>query len=271
MKPSPLQLRDVSSTAAGDVSALEARDMSPEASRDTSPGAGGDTSSTAASDGRRRCGWCRCELRATARLEALYCRQACRQAGFRLRRRRVTDEVHGQPMRFCYADPPYPGKARLYRRERSYGGEVDHAALIERLEGEAFDGWALSTSEAALRDVLPLCPRGARVGVWCKPLPPDVRTRGIHRLWEAVIVVGGRQRPPGVSSWLLAKPARGGGTLIGRKPVAFCAWLFDLLGMQAGDSLEDWFPGTGIVSRAWADLSARTSRDGSRRRWSRGT
>ena len=42
---------------------------------------------------------------------------------------------------------------------------------------------------------------------------------------------------------------------MGRKPLAFCRWLFDLLGMKAGDSLIDLFPGTGIVSRAWAQRS----------------
>jgi predicted methyltransferase len=51
-------------------------------------------------------------------------------------------------------------------------------------------------------------------------------------------------------------PARGEGTLPGRKPIAFCAWLFDLLGMRPGDILIDLFPGTGIVTRAWAEVSS---------------
>jgi len=54
----------------------------------------------------------------------------------------------GRPLRLAYADPPYPGKAYLYRDHPDYGGEVDHAELIERLA--AYDGWALSTSAAAL-------------------------------------------------------------------------------------------------------------------------
>lgn len=53
----------------------------------------------------------------------------------------------GRPLRLAYADPPYPGNARLYRDHPDYGGEVDHAALIERLS--AYDGWALSTSAEA--------------------------------------------------------------------------------------------------------------------------
>ncbi len=57
-------------------------------------------------------------------------------------------------------------------------------------------------------------------------------------------------------------PARGGGDLIGRKPLAFCAWLFEALGMLPGDELVDLFPGTGIVGRAWAELSRSAERDG---------
>src|SRR5262249_9327369 len=50
------------------------------------------------------------------------------------------------------ADPPYPGKARLYRDHPHYRGEVDHAVLIGHLA--AYDGEALSTSAAALPQVL---------------------------------------------------------------------------------------------------------------------
>jgi hypothetical protein len=60
----------------------------------------------------------------------------------------------------------------------------------------------------------------------------------------------------GKRDWLRAMPARGEGTLPGRKPIAFCAWLFDLLGMRPGDTLVDMFPGTGMVGRAWTELSS---------------
>ena len=63
-------------------------------------------------------------------------------------------------MRFAYADPPYPGQARRhYKHHPDFDGEVDHGALIERLMDEFPDGWALSTSESALKDVLELVPR----------------------------------------------------------------------------------------------------------------
>lgn len=68
---------------------------------------------------------------------------------------------HGSPLRLAYADPPYPGNAWLYRGHRDYAGEVDHGELLARLVG--YDGWALSTSAAALPAVLALCPPGVRV------------------------------------------------------------------------------------------------------------
>lgn len=114
----------------------------------------------------------------------------------------------------------------------------------------------LGDTPEALRDVLPLCPPEARVGAWTKPNGADPRTRGPHNLWEPVIYMPARLRRPGVRNWLSAKPARGGGTLMGRKPLAFCAWLFQLLGASPTDQLDDLFPGTGIVSRAWGQFRA---------------
>src|SRR5512135_34608 len=70
----------------------------------------------------------------------------------------------GRPLRLAYADPPYPGKAWLYRDHPDYGGEVDHAALIAQLAG--YDGWALSTPAEALPAMLGLCPPGVRVAAW---------------------------------------------------------------------------------------------------------
>lgn len=173
-------------------------------------------------------------------------------------------ERHGRPMRMAYADPPYPGTARKYYvSEPTYAGEVDHHQLIGSLVRDFPDGWALSTSERALRDVLPLCPPGTRVCPWVKPnASAPGTTHGIHNAWEAVLVAGGRQRAPGIKNFLSAAPARRGGSLPGRKPPAFCGWLFALLGLQPGDELVDLFPGTGIVGRAWSYASSRASDDG---------
>lgn len=136
---------------------------------------------------------------------------------------------------------------------------MDHRELVASLAAAGYAGWALSTSSKALRDVLALCPPGARVCAWVKPIGVPPATYGLHSTWEPLIVVGGRKLRPGVRDWLNAQPARGGGILPGRKPIAFCAFLFRALGMVPGDRLVDLFPGTGIVTRAWEELSSRTS------------
>ncbi len=201
------------------------------------------------------CAWCRSEqLRAHG---AIYCSRKCRQSAFRLRRRVAQDLGDADPGRFAYADPPYPGLAkRYYQGEPSFAGEVNHAELVASLESQNYTGWALSTSARALRDVLPLCPAGARVCAWVKPIGAAPATFGLHNTWEPLIVVGGRQRRPGKRDWLSAQPARHGGSLPGRKPIAFAAWLFQCLGMVSGDLLDDIFPGTGVIGRAWDLLSS---------------
>lgn len=201
----------------------------------------------AASPAPRVCGWCR-EPLTTAR--GRFCSRKHRQAAFRVRKRRTIEVRHGRSMRVAYADPPYPGQAR-----KRYGRkEVNHPRLIKRLA--SYDGWALSTSARALRKLLPLCPPDVRVASWTKLQHGSPRTRGIHNVWEAVIVRPARNLQPGTPDALVAASARGGGEdLIGRKPIAFAAWLFGLLGMVAGDQFEDLFPGTGAVTRAWLELT----------------
>lgn len=220
------------------------------------------TSSVATGDAR--CGWCR-QVMTTTNPRAKFCERRCRQAAFRLRKRHAPAGATLEPRTFIYADPPYPGTARkYYRDEPTFAGEVDFRVLIQSLrsahESGACIGWALSTSARSLRHMLPLCPPEARVCAWVKPIGVSRRTYGLHNQWEPLIVVGGRRRQPGKRDWLRAMPARSGGTLPGRKPIAFCAWLFEVLGMVAGDVLIDLFPGTGIVSRAWAELSSGPAR-----------
>lgn len=201
-------------------------------------------------DNPRECLWCRRSLEVT---QAKWCSKRCRQTAWRARKIAVAEDLGDTPRRLAYADPPYPGLAkRYYGDEESYAGEVDHRLLVEQLS--TFDGWALSTSARALREVLPLCPPQARVCGWGKPNGASSRTRGIHNLWEPLIVMPARLRRPGIPDWLVAKPARGGGALIGRKPIAFAMWLFQLLGAGANDSLEDLFPGTGVVGRCWGEF-----------------
>ena len=106
----------------------------------------------------RLCAWCENPIPAKARRDAVCCSVRCRQARHRFFRAvGYADSVApGRTLRLAYADPPYPGKARLYRDHPDYAGEVDHAALLADLSG--YDGWALSTSAQALPVVLALCP-----------------------------------------------------------------------------------------------------------------
>jgi len=204
----------------------------------------------------RLCAWCENPIPARARRDAVCCSVRCRQARHRfLRAAAYADSVApGRPLRLAYADPPYPGKAWLYRDHPDFDGEVDHAALIERLA--AYEGWALSTSAEALPVVLALCPAGVRVAAWHRGERPT-RSRWPLHAWEPVVYHGGRQLAGGQRRAdslvcgvgpLDTLPSR----VIGAKPAAVCRWIFTLLGAGPGDTLDDLFPGSGAVSRTWA-------------------
>lgn len=160
-------------------------------------------------------------------------------------------------MRVAYADPPYPGQARAHYRKDPSGikaAEVNHRLLIAYLDSEYPDGWALSTGSSNLYQVLPLCPADVRIGAWVKPLcffKPGVNPA---YAWEPVIWRGGRKKrkrtEPTVYDFVRANATFKTGTH-GAKPEQFCYWLFDLLGLRPGDTLDDIFPGSRAVSRAW--------------------
>ena len=158
-------------------------------------------------------------------------------------------------MKFAYADPPYPGQAkRWYGNHRDYDGEVDYAHLIDRIMGEYPDGWALSTSAAALREVLIMCPADVRVAIWNRPNsePPGNRGRW-HWMWEPLIVRGGRQKygdAPAVRDLLTCSKPQG--LIPGEKPPAFTRWMIDLLGYREGDDLDDLFPGSKAITKELA-------------------
>lgn len=155
-------------------------------------------------------------------------------------------------MRLAVADPPYPGRAHLYADHPDYAGEVDHVELIYRLNAD-YDGWALSTSAAALVDILPSCPADHRVLAWVK--------HTVTVSWEPVIVVSAR-KPEGVRDWIQCEPdsyqwrEKPDSYVIGQKPEAFCRWVFEWLGAEADDDLDDLFPGSGNVARAWQSWRA---------------
>jgi hypothetical protein len=257
---------------AGATRRASTRDASLVAAGDASPGqparrvlAGGPRVE------ERRCAWCERPIPAGKRRDAKTCGQPCRQALHRFRVGRAPGALD-RPMRFAYADPPYPGLARRY-----YGTEeVDHAELVARLVAGWPDGWALSTSAVALDVVLRLCPPGTRVCAWVHG-PRGARSRTALSAWEPLLVWGGRPRREAVAEDLhdvlvwRGRQHSHPGALVGMKPAAFCEWVFRLLGARQGDELADLFPGSGAVTRAWQlyaspearDASPRGRRDGS--------
>lgn len=235
----------------------------------------------------RTCVWCSGPLPARARRDSLTCSKRCRQARHRVMRavaprssrdgsaaaRRDVSRVDRglQARRLAYADPPYPGLAHYYRDHPDYGGEVDHGELLSRLS--TYDGWALSTSARALPQVLALAVAQGlpvRVAAWVRG--PRAHATALHALnaWEPVIYApvvriaatggdvvrdasagtGDARRIDVLTHGVAAMTALPG-RVIGTKPAAFCRWMFDLIGAQPADTLDDLFPGSGIVGRAW--------------------
>jgi len=232
----------------------------------------------------RVCAWCRGEIPATTRRDAKTCSQRCRQARHRVARYASPrglrdasssaggDASRGSARRLAYADPPYPGNsARIYGEHPDYAGEVDHAELLRRLS--TYDGWALSTSAAALPALvveavaqnLPV-----RVAAWMRGARPHSTARFPVSAWEPVLYVPVPSRAAGEPrrvdalvhgvSAMVTLPSR----VVGAKPAAFCRWVFDLVGATAEDTLDDVFPGSGIVGKTW-ELFVAGERDASRR------
>ena len=161
-------------------------------------------------------------------------------------------------MKLAYADPPYPGRAHLYADHPDYAGEVDHLDLIASLRA-GYDGWALSTSAVALRDLLPIFPPTARVLAWVK--------HTVTVSWEPVIVVPARTPDRTLRDWIQVEPdsyqwrEKPDSYVIGQKPEAFCRWMFGWLGAHPDDDLDDLFPGSGNVGRAWDSWRAQPGLD----------
>lgn len=160
--------------------------------------------------------------------------------------------------RIGYADPPYPGQAKKhYGGHEDYAGEVDHAELLERLDGE-YDGWLLHTSSTALDDVL-LDARALGVGpyrimAWVKPFAAFKANVPVAYAWEPVLIKA--VRTPVVAQRMvmrdwIAESITMQRKLSGAKPEAVCRWAFEMLGAQPDDELVDLYPGTGAVTAAW--------------------
>lgn len=170
----------------------------------------------------------------------------------------------GGVFRFAYADPPYIGCAKRHYTNDPSGiapEEVNHKELIEKLM--TFDAWALSTHSPGLRELLPMCPDGVKVGAWVKPFVPFMGRR-TAMAWEPVIYFGERgnvvENPVTVRDWVAVMPpvftGKAIGTTRGQKPQEFCEWMFNLIGLTPEDELHDMFPGSGAVTHYWKRFCA---------------
>jgi hypothetical protein len=166
-----------------------------------------------------------------------------------------------QPMRFAYADPPYLGCGALYAKHHPdalvWDDPAEHQRLIDRLCDEYPNGWALSLHEPSLRVILNMCPEDVRVAAWVKPFASF--KPGVTRAWtwEPVIFRGGRPIPRSAPTWrdhveAVSEPITLRRGLTGAKPLAFCEWVLRGFGFEPGDTVDDLFPGTGIMGVALA-------------------
>lgn len=173
-------------------------------------------------------------------------------------------------MRFVYADPPYLGKssfgaAHHYGHQHERAADYDtvdaHRALLERIKADAPDGFAVSLGTPSLEEYAHLCrevfgPNVVRFGAWVKPFASFKRGVNPAYVWEPVVFVPGPRKRDRkeltVRDFISANITTKKGTS-GAKPDGFSFWLFDLLGMTAQDELQDWFPGSGAVARAWKE------------------
>lgn len=205
----------------------------------------------------RVCAWCDRPLSPDVRRDTLTCSKAHRQARARFLRAVGRTERAAGALRILYADPPYPGKAHMYREHPAYGGEVDHRSLVSRLQ--AWDGWALSTSAEAIPLVVALLaelsPPGWRVASWHRGARGGA-SAGPCSSWEPVFYRCARpipclDHPPDSFEYAprarLTDPRR----VIGAKPAAFWPWVFGLMGAAPGDNFVDLYPGSEGGDRAW--------------------
>ena len=164
-------------------------------------------------------------------------------------------------MKFAYADPPYLGCGKLYAslhpEALTWDDPETHRSLVERLQADYADGWAMSCSTPSLRVLLPFCPTDCRIGAWVKPFAVFKPNVNPAYAWEPVIFRGGRKRDrtqPTTRDWHAENITLRKG-LTGAKPPKFAEWILDMLGVDfaEGDTIDDLFPGTRGLELAWKE------------------
>lgn len=95
---------------------------------------------------------------------------------------------------------------------------------------------------------------GVRICQWVKPFAAFKRNVPVAFAYEPVIIKPARK--PVVSGRLVMRdwidcPITMKKSLTGAKPEKVCHWAFELMGAVPDDELDDMFPGTGAVAKAW--------------------
>jgi hypothetical protein len=175
-------------------------------------------------------------------------------------------------VRIGYADPPYLGCGKLYAAHHPNALDWDrstaHDELVEMLEG-TYDGWVihLSATPESMACYAPIAERtGARWCSWVKGFAAFKKNVSVAYAWEPVLIKPARK--PVVSKRLVMRDwiqesitLRKG--LTGAKPEAVCHWAFELVGARPDDDLDDLFPGTGAVGKAWKTWQGKFTLPGS--------
>ena len=98
-----------------------------------------------------------------------------------------------------------------------------------------------------------MCPPDVRVMAWVKPFAAFKRNVRVAYAWEPVIVKVSERLDGAIPTRdYVAEGITMRRGLTGVKPDGFCFWLFAVLGARPGrDQLDDLFPGSRAVGRAW--------------------
>jgi hypothetical protein len=155
---------------------------------------------------------------------------------------------YGEPPGVLRKNPGGTKAADFHPAAADYDSLTVHRALIERLCDE-YDGWAIATTPDSLGAYHPL-PISARVMAWTRTRPIP----GGHRIvsaWEAVVVLPPESRRSRYSGPrmidTLQTPVPNDVGFAGAKPPDWTRWVLEVMGVAAGDTVDDLFPGSGSV------------------------
>jgi hypothetical protein len=169
-------------------------------------------------------------------------------------------------VKFAYLDQPYLGCCSYYGHNHNDGGSrpfdggcwnniTTHRRLIDWAT-DNYDGFAMCMGSNNIIEMsAPLQHHNVHWGAWVKPFASFKPGINPGYCWEPVAFYGGRALGRNVdtvrdfcSESITLKKG-----LAGAKPFKFCLWVLDMLGFRAvEDSLDDIFPGTGIMQKAVA-------------------